>query len=83
MKYLQLSLNMKKNGKKYISMCIELYYYLCILDTVMSLISMCKLLIFKHFPEENKQYIYRKCGKIFSLFFSSRNFIKTEKLYHT
>ena len=61
-----------------ISLCIELYYYLRILDTVYCLIIMCNLLILKRFPEEDKQYIYRKFGKLFSLLFSSRNFIKTE-----
>ena len=35
-----------------ISLCIELYYYLCFLDTVYYLIIMCNLLISKHFPEE-------------------------------
>ena len=66
--YLNLAVN--------ISLCIELYYYLCILNTVLSLISMCKLLFFKHIPEDDKQYLYRKFGKIFSLLFSPRNFIK-------
>ena len=57
----------------------ELYYYLRILDTVLSLIIMCNLLPFNHFPEDDKQYINRKWGKIFStILFSSRNFLKTE-----
>ena len=67
-----------KLGNIYIYLYIELYYYLRILDTVLNLIIMCNLLIFKHFPEEDSQYINRKFGKIFTLLFYFRNFIKTE-----
>ena len=47
----------------------------------MSLISMCKLLIFKRFPEEDKQYIYRKFGKIFFSIILPAEFHK-KKLKH-
>ena len=47
----------------------------------MSLISMCKLLIFKRFPEEDKKYIYRKFGKIFFSIILPAEFHKKTETY--
>ena len=58
--------------------CISMYIYNFIIIHVFLIPCMFNLLFFKHFPEEDKKFIYRKFVKLFSLLFSLRNFIKTQ-----
>ena len=58
-----------------------MYHYLRILDTVLSFIITCNLLIFQHFPEEDKQYIYRKFRKIFFSIILPAEFHKKTETY--